>query len=205
MVQFHPICLTILTCILMATNNNLNEHIRKSYKEYLRYYAESSVRRANDGCSLGTTREHETPEVFPSGCASQHSIYQRMEPIHPLAPHLQAPGDDHVTNHSSFIPALSLAPPLQQPQGCTINALNRQPELHLGQIRGGYIEELSKRKTRTIFTESQKSQMKEFADKLGWTTCGNDEDEISQFCSGIGITRKNLRNSINNNRSKFKN
>lgn len=202
----------------MATNNNAYEvvsEIYKRYQEYSQNYAETNVRRANDGCQFLTSREHETPQMFLSvRSACQPSVYQRTEQISPLAPHRQAPRD-HVIYRPN-ITAWSLATPLQpqppppqpQPQSCTINALvSSPPEFILGQAHGGDIKEelREKKRIRTKFTASQKNQMKEFANKLGWKISGNDEDEICKFCSGIGVTTKNLKVWMNNNKFKLKN
>lgn len=149
-------------------------------------------------------RQH-PPVFFRATYAAQHRIFQKPENTFPLSPRRQAP-KNHVICHTNLT-ALSLAPQVQiQPQSYNISSLVSQPsESYTGQAHEGDMKEpRDKKRTRTTFSELQKNQMKEFADKLGWTLCGKDDDEIHKFCSEIGLTRKHFKIWIHNNKFKLK-
>lgn len=60
----------------------------------------------------------------------------------------------------------------------------------------------SKKRSRTKFTQEQKERMMEFADKLGWKIQKQDEQEIRQFCSQVGVQREVFKVWMHNNKHK---
>lgn len=63
---------------------------------------------------------------------------------------------------------------------------------------------ISKKRFRTRFSEEQKDQMMEFAEKLGWRIQKKDEQEVQQFCSQVGVKRKVFKVWMHNNKQAMK-
>lgn len=63
---------------------------------------------------------------------------------------------------------------------------------------------ISKKRFRTRFSEEQKDQMMEFAEKLGWRIQKQDEQEVQQFCSQVGVKRKVFKVWMHNNKQAMK-
>ncbi|XP_054810333.1 zinc-finger homeodomain protein 5-like isoform X1 [Prosopis cineraria] len=62
---------------------------------------------------------------------------------------------------------------------------------------------LSKTKRfRTKFTQEQKKRMMEYAEKLGWKIQKNDEQEVRQFCSQVGVNRQVFKVWMHNNKQR---
>ncbi|OIV94797.1 hypothetical protein TanjilG_21994 [Lupinus angustifolius] len=74
--------------------------------------------------------------------------------------------------------------------------------------RGGEIlmqpPSMSKKRFRTKFTQQQKERMMEFAEKLGWKIQKQDEQEVQQFCSQVGVRRQVFKVWIHNNKQAMK-
>ncbi|KAG5245588.1 zinc-finger homeodomain protein [Salix suchowensis] len=63
---------------------------------------------------------------------------------------------------------------------------------------------MSRRRFRTRFSEEQKATMMEFAEKLGWRIQKQDEQEVQQFCSHVGVKRKVFKVWMHNNKQVMK-
>ncbi|KAJ7944278.1 Zinc-finger homeodomain protein [Quillaja saponaria] len=63
---------------------------------------------------------------------------------------------------------------------------------------------LSKKRFRTKFTQAQKDKMMEFADKLEWKIQKQDEKEVQEFCSQLGVKRKVFKVWMHNNKQAMK-
>ena len=63
---------------------------------------------------------------------------------------------------------------------------------------------LSKKRFRTKFTQEQKDRMMEFAEKLGWKIQKQDEQEVQQFCSQVGVKRQVFKVWMHNNKQAMK-
>jgi ZF-HD class homeobox domain-containing protein len=63
---------------------------------------------------------------------------------------------------------------------------------------------ISKKRFRTRFSEEQKDKMMEFAEKLGWRIQKQDEQEVQQFCSQVGVKRKVFKVWMHNNKQSMK-
>ncbi|KAJ1420743.1 ZF-HD homeobox protein, Cys/His-rich dimerization domain [Sesbania bispinosa] len=63
---------------------------------------------------------------------------------------------------------------------------------------------LSKKRFRTKFTQEQKDKMMEFAEKLEWKIQKQDEQELQQFCSHVGLKRKVFKVWMHNSKQAMK-
>nr|KYP53196.1 ZF-HD homeobox protein At4g24660 family [Cajanus cajan] len=57
---------------------------------------------------------------------------------------------------------------------------------------------------RTKFTQQQKDRMIEFAEKLGWKIQKQDEQELHQFCSQVGVKRQAFKVWMHNSKQAMK-
>ncbi|KAK7262866.1 hypothetical protein RJT34_30447 [Clitoria ternatea] len=62
----------------------------------------------------------------------------------------------------------------------------------------------SKKRFRTKFTQQQKDRMMEFAEKLGWKIQKQDEQELHQFCSQVGVNRQVFKVWMHNSKQSMK-
>ncbi|KAI3451690.1 hypothetical protein Pfo_008355 [Paulownia fortunei] len=62
----------------------------------------------------------------------------------------------------------------------------------------------SKKRFRTKFSQDQKDRMHEFASKLGWRIQKQDEQEVQQFCSEVGVKRQVFKVWMHNNKQAMK-
>lgn len=63
---------------------------------------------------------------------------------------------------------------------------------------------MSKKRFRTKFSHDQKDKMMEFAEKLEWRIQKQDEQEVQQFCSQVGVKRKVFKVWMHNNKQAMK-
>lgn len=63
---------------------------------------------------------------------------------------------------------------------------------------------LKNKRFRTKFTQEQKDKMMEFAERLGWKIQKQDEQEVQQFCSRVGVKRKVFKVWMHNNKQSMK-
>lgn len=63
---------------------------------------------------------------------------------------------------------------------------------------------VSRKRFRTKFTQQQKDRMNEFAEKLGWKIQKQDEQEVQQFCSEVGVKRQVFKVWMHNNKQAMK-
>ncbi|XP_057970026.1 zinc-finger homeodomain protein 6 [Malania oleifera] len=62
----------------------------------------------------------------------------------------------------------------------------------------------SKKRFRTKFTPEQKEKMMEFAEKLEWKIQKQDEEQVQQFCSEVGVKRQVFKVWMHNNKQSMK-
>ncbi|CAI9780530.1 unnamed protein product [Fraxinus pennsylvanica] len=62
----------------------------------------------------------------------------------------------------------------------------------------------SKKRFRTKFSQVQKDRMHEFATRLGWKIQKQDEQELQQFCSEMGVKRQVFKVWMHNNKQAMK-
>ncbi|KAJ6732889.1 ZINC-FINGER HOMEODOMAIN PROTEIN 7 [Salix koriyanagi] len=63
---------------------------------------------------------------------------------------------------------------------------------------------MSRKRFRTKFSQDQKDKMTEFAEKLGWRIQKQDDQELQQFCSQVGVKRKVFKVWMHNNKQAMK-
>lgn len=62
----------------------------------------------------------------------------------------------------------------------------------------------NKKRFRTKFTQQQKNMMLEFAEKVGWKIQKQDEQELHQFCSQVGVKRQAFKVWMHNSKQAMK-
>ncbi|KAJ6288435.1 hypothetical protein OIU76_024428 [Salix suchowensis] len=63
---------------------------------------------------------------------------------------------------------------------------------------------MTRKRFRTKFSQDQKDKMTEFAEKLGWRIQKQDDQELQQFCSQVGVKRKVFKVWMHNNKQAMK-
>ncbi|KAI9107333.1 hypothetical protein K1719_021721 [Acacia pycnantha] len=166
------------------------------YKECLHNHAASLGKVARDGCYefLQPNIDSGLPEaaLLCAVCNCHRNFHRKQviytpimtvdtetsppqtqqQPDFPAEATMAAAAEENADNAM----AVEVAPPPQQPQ------------------------QRRKRKTRTKFTDEQVSRLKSFAQGLGWTSKSAGKEEILNFCSEVGISRRKLVVWLNNNR-----
>ncbi|KAJ0097317.1 hypothetical protein Patl1_28943 [Pistacia atlantica] len=62
----------------------------------------------------------------------------------------------------------------------------------------------SRKRFRTKFSQEQKYKMMEFAEKLGWKMVKQDDEEVQQFCTQVGVKRQVFKVWMHNNKQASK-
>ncbi|XP_073125298.1 zinc-finger homeodomain protein 6-like [Henckelia pumila] len=62
----------------------------------------------------------------------------------------------------------------------------------------------SKKRSRTKFSQEQKDRMHEFAEKLDWRIQKQDDSQIQQFCTEVGVKRQGFKVWMHNNKQAMK-
>ena len=70
----------------------------------------------------------------------------------------------------------------------------------MGSEKFGVTEMERRKKPRMKLTKEQKERMSAFAERLGWKSPRNNDEEIRKFCSDVGISRRVFKVWLNNNR-----
>ncbi|XP_039069741.1 zinc-finger homeodomain protein 6-like isoform X2 [Hibiscus syriacus] len=68
-----------------------------------------------------------------------------------------------------------------------------------GQSSHDIIQQSSKKRFRTKFSQDQKVKMMEFAEKLDWRIQKQDEQELQHFCAQVGVKRQVFKVWMHNN------
>lgn len=69
---------------------------------------------------------------------------------------------------------------------------------------GHMMEQPSKKRFRTKFTEEQKEKMQDFAERIGWKIQKQDEQEIRHFCNEVGLKRQVFKVWMHNSKQAMK-
>ncbi|KAG5240121.1 zinc-finger homeodomain protein [Salix suchowensis] len=164
------------------------QHTVVSYKECLKNHAASFGGLALDGCGEFMPKPTTTPQDPASlKCAAwSTSSGPSPSPTSPASPTPQ-----------SFYPS---APHM-------LLALSTgHPDDTQLQIQGHSLVMTSshgKKRARTKFSREQKERMYLFAEKLGWRMPrGNNDRDVEEFCSEIGVNRNVFKVWMHNNRSR---
>ncbi|CAA0833856.1 Zinc-finger homeodomain protein 6 [Striga hermonthica] len=175
------------------------------YKECLKNHAASMGAHVVDGCGeFMPGGQDGTPEALRCAACDCHRNFHRKEPdsvnnLHPGA------NNSHRRNPSSA------PPPHLSPHYTMVSfggGESSSEDLDALQAGGGHTaavsSSVSKKRFRTKFKQEQKERMHEFATKLGWRIQKQDEAEVQQFCTQIGVQRQVFKVWMHNNKQAIK-
>ncbi|XP_022638386.1 zinc-finger homeodomain protein 6 [Vigna radiata var. radiata] len=204
------------------------------YRECLKNHAASMGGHVTDGCGeFMPNGEEGTPESFKCAACECHRNFHRKEPegessqhhvlnyhltypnktnrnivIHSPQSHLQLP-----TPHLHGLVATPSGGPVQPamlgfggtPAESSSEDLNMFQTDDAGQLLSAQPPlSSSKKRFRTKFSQQQKDKMMEFAEKLGWKIQRQDEQELHQFCSQVGVKRQVFKVWMHNSKQAMK-
>ncbi|XP_071704344.1 zinc-finger homeodomain protein 2-like [Rutidosis leptorrhynchoides] len=196
------------------------------YRECLKNHAANMGAHVLDGCGeFMPNGEDDTPEALKCAACECHRSFHRREvegesqssyhvqhtvpPPHvaavPLAPaptpssqqQQQQQQQQHRYHHR------------MQPMMMAFGGANGVPaessseDLNIYRAYDG-VGSTSKKRFRTKFTQEQKDKMQDFADRIGWKIQKQDEQEILQFCSAIGLKKQVFKVWMHNNKQTTK-
>eukprot|EP00261_Vitis_vinifera_P033786 XP_019075029.1 PREDICTED: zinc-finger homeodomain protein 6 isoform X3 [Vitis vinifera] len=140
----------------------------------------------------------------------RNTIAPQLPPSHAPLPHLH---QHHKYSHGlSGSPLMSPIPPMMMAfgGGGGAPAESSSEDLNMFQSNVGMHLQpqpafaLSKKRFRTKFSQEQKDKMQEFAEKLGWKIQKQEEQEVQQFCSDVGVKRQVFKVWMHNNKQAMK-
>ncbi|CAJ1942547.1 unnamed protein product [Sphenostylis stenocarpa] len=202
------------------------------YGECLKNHAASMGGHVTDGCGEFMPNGVEgTPESFKCAACECHRNFHRKEPegesshvlnyyltypnktnrnivIHSPQSHLQFP-----THHHHGMMATPSGGPVQPAMLGFGGGLAESSSEDLNMFQtddGGQLLSVqpplssSKKRFRTKFSQQQKDKMMEFAEKLGWKIQKQDEQELHQFCSQVGVKRQVFKVWMHNSKQAMK-
>ncbi|XAR73863.1 hypothetical protein NMG60_11007972 [Bertholletia excelsa] len=206
-----------------ATNNSAAAAVR--YRECLKNHAAAMGGHVVDGCGeFMPTGEDGTPEALRCAACDCHRNFHRREvdgeppsgasSYYPYNPNISR------TTHLPQLPPPQLIPhhhhhrPVPQPMMVSFGGGGAPAEsssedlnaFHHANAGGAQTAPFSgtKKRFRTKFTQEQKEKMQEFAEKLGWKIQKQDEREVQQFCTEVGVKRQVFKVWMHNNKQAMK-
>ena len=170
------------------------------YKECMHNHAASIGYYTIDGCGefLKGGEDGSPKALLCAACKCHRSFHRKEVLFH----------DDNTKVWYLHRPVTIAAAPNPLPRNILLYNL-RAPPLSQQQngvwsekLRGGETEVEMKRrkKPRTKLTKEQKERMTAFAERVGWKSHRHNDQEIRKFCSDIGISRREFKVWLNNNR-----
>ncbi|XP_059293186.1 zinc-finger homeodomain protein 6-like [Lycium ferocissimum] len=195
------------------------------YKECLKNHAASMGGHVLDGCGeFMPSGEEGTPEYLKCAACDCHRNFHRKEtedesqtPSHvhryninnhhintQIPPSLPSPQHHHKYSHRGHV-----APVMMSFGGNTgVPAESSSEDLNMFHGGQGVIQpcnySMSKKRFRTKFSQQQKDKMQEFAEKLGWRIQKQDEQEVQQFCTEVGVKRQVFKVWMHNSKQAIK-
>ncbi|KAI3768005.1 hypothetical protein L2E82_18435 [Cichorium intybus] len=186
------------------------------YRECLKNHAASMGAHVVDGCGeFMASGDEGTPEGLKCAACECHRSFHRREvdgessttrvPTIHIAPHrsttMQPPHQQHLRYHRQTPPIMvafggnSVAP-----------TESSSEDLDIYRTHAGHhmMEQPSKKRFRTKFTEEQKEKMHDFAEKIGWKIQKQDEQEIREFCNQVGLKRNVFKVWMHNSKQAMK-
>ncbi|KAE9606695.1 hypothetical protein Lal_00026220 [Lupinus albus] len=148
--------------------------------------------------------KHNTHNIIPSPSLPHHNHTHLQFHTPSSSMHQHHRFSHGVANPTSMIP-----PMIAFGGGGGGAAESSSEDLNMFQSnRGGEIlvqpPSMSKKRFRTKFTQQQKDRMMEFAEKLGWKIQKQDEQEVQQFCSQVGVRKQVFKVWMHNNKQAMK-
>ncbi|KVH92359.1 zinc-finger homeodomain protein 6-like [Cynara cardunculus var. scolymus] len=193
------------------------------YRECLKNHAASMGSHVVDGCGeFMANGEEGTPEGLKCAACECHRSFHRREVegesqsttttrIHNSPPRVAAmqpipaslPYQQHHRYHHQMPPFMvafgggnSVAPTESSSED--LDAFQTHAGGHM------MMEQPSKKRFRTKFTEEQKEKMRDFAERIGWKIQKQDEQEIQQFCNEVGLKRQVFKVWMHNSKQAMK-
>lgn len=164
------------------------------YRECLKNHAASTGGHVVDGCGeFMPSGEEGTPEAMKCAACNCHRNFHRkgiegsnsvshgrnsvQTQNPPMLPHQQ--------HYRGPIPPVmvAIAGNVRAPAESSSEDLNASGQ-GLTQVPS------SRKRFRTKFSQQQKQQMHEFAEKIGWRIQKQDDQEVQKFCSEVGVKRQ---------------
>lgn len=196
----------------VTTTTSTSSVIR--YKECLKNHAASMGGHVVDGCGeFMPSGDDGTPHALRCAACDCHRNFHRREadgqpqPFH--SPHAYNPNSGshrqtaahHQLQHS--YPQGFATPPTMVSFGGGAAAVESSSEdLNMFQSSDGAAQ--AKKRHRTKFRQEQKDRMHEFATKLGWRIQKQEEQEVQEFCSEVGVKRQAFKIWMHNNKQAIK-
>ncbi|XP_019172982.1 PREDICTED: zinc-finger homeodomain protein 6 isoform X2 [Ipomoea nil] len=199
------------------------------YKACLKNHAASMGGHVIDGCGeFMPSGEDGTPDALKCAACDCHRNFHRKEidgeaPPPPYFPFTPAINNHHHRVHTPHSAPVAMpprnlhhyshglqVPPVMMAFGGGAPAESSSEDLNLfNHARGQVLHNpspfsVSRKRFRTKFTQQQKDSMHEFAEKLGWKIQKQDEQQVLQFCSEMGIKRQVFKVWMHNNKQNFK-
>ncbi|XP_028760386.1 zinc-finger homeodomain protein 5-like isoform X1 [Neltuma alba] len=194
------------------------------YRECLKNHAASMGSHVVDGCGefMPSGEEDATESLRCAACGCHRNFHRKETEGKPEVQHISdyysyysnKSNDQRHRIASPLVPSSlhqqhnRLIPPMMVAFG-GVPVESSGEDLHvLRPNSGGQLAvqaSLSKTKRfRTKFTQEQKRRMMEYAEKLGWKIQKNDEQEVRQFCSQVGVNRQVFKVWMHNNKQRTK-
>ncbi|XP_061337798.1 zinc-finger homeodomain protein 6-like [Gastrolobium bilobum] len=199
------------------------------YRECLKNHAASMGGHVIDGCGeFMPSGEDGTPESMKCAACDCHRNFHRKEaegePQHVLNYHSyyynKSNGQNRIhsllhhhrlSSHGVATTSAGLIQPMTVAVGGSGGgpAESSSEDLNMFQCNDGVqlsVQQppLSKKRFRTKFTQQQKERMMELAEKLGWKIQKQDEHEVQQICSQLGVKRQVFKIWMHNSKQAMK-
>lgn len=188
------------------------------YKECLKNHAASMGGHVVDGCGeFMPSGDDGTPQALRCAACDCHRNFHRREaegqpqPFHSShaynpysGSHRQTPA--HHLQHKHSYPHGFATPPTMVSFGGNSGGAaaveSSSEDLNIFQSGDGAAQ--PKKRHRTKFRQDQKDRMHELATKLGWRIQKQDEQEVQEFCSEVGVKRQAFKIWMHNNKQAIK-
>ncbi|KAF5752985.1 putative Homeobox protein 24 [Tripterygium wilfordii] len=186
------------------------------YRECLKNHAANMGGHVVDGCGeFMPSGEGSSAESLKCAACECHRNFHRKEVngepsstqyvTTMAAPPSQLPNfaPQQVPHHQLHHRRLPTAPVMMAFGGGGV-AESSSEDLNMFQSGGQTSVRQAKKRFRTKFSQEQKDKMTEFADKLGWKIQRQDEQEVQEFCSQVGVKRQVFKVWMHNNKQAMK-
>ncbi|CAI9282547.1 unnamed protein product [Lactuca saligna] len=191
------------------------------YRECLKNHAASMGAHVVDGCGeFMASGEENTPEGLKcAACECHRSFHRREVEGEPSAtrvpsmsihnppprsttmqpPHHQQP---HLRYHHRQTPPIMVA--FGGNSVAPTESSSEDLDIYRTHAGRHMMEQPSKKRFRTKFSEEQKEKMHDFAERIGWKIQKQDEQEIREFCNEVGLKRQVFKVWMHNSKQAMK-
>ncbi|KAL7603158.1 zinc-finger homeodomain protein 6 [Lactuca sativa] len=193
------------------------------YRECLKNHAASMGAHVVDGCGeFMASGEENTPEGLKcAACECHRSFHRREVEGEPSATRVPS-----MSIHNPPPRSTTMQPPHHQQQHLRYHHHRQTPpimvafggnsvaptessseDLDIYRTHAGrhmMMEQPSKKRFRTKFSDEQKEKMHDFAERIGWKIQKQDEQEIREFCNEVGLKRQVFKVWMHNSKQAMK-